>query len=56
MSDYTDLNVYKESLELFFAVHPASLKLPKFETYELGSQLSRSADSTVTNIVEGYDR
>lgn len=41
---------------MFFAVHLASLKLPKFETYELGSQLRRSADSTVTNIVEGYGR
>lgn len=56
MSDYTDLDVYKESLELFFTVHRASLKLPKYELYELGSQLRRSADSTVTNIVEGYGR
>ncbi len=56
MSDYTDLDVYKVSLELFFVVHPASLKLPKFEMYELGSQLRRSADSVVSNIVEGYGR
>jgi four helix bundle protein len=56
MSDYTDLDVYKVSLELFFLVHPASLKLPKYEMYELGSQVRRSADSVVTNIVEGYGR
>lgn len=56
MSDYTDLDVYKLSLELFFIVHPTSLKLPKYEMYELGSQLRRSADSVVTNIVEGYGR
>jgi four helix bundle protein len=56
MSDYTDLDVYKVSLELFFIVHPTSLKLPKYEMYELGSQLRRSADSVVTNIVEGYGR
>lgn len=56
MSDYTDLDVYKVSLELFFVVHPASLKLPKHEMYELGSQLRRSADSVVSNIVEGYGR
>ncbi|WP_432673057.1 four helix bundle protein [Flavobacterium sp. SM2513] len=56
MSDYSDLDVYKESLELFFIIHPASLKLPKYEMYELGSQLIRSEDSTVTNIVEGYGR
>jgi four helix bundle protein len=33
-----------------------SLKLPKHELYELGSQLRRSADSVTTNIVEGYGR
>ncbi|MCQ9641329.1 four helix bundle protein [Chryseobacterium sp. WG14] len=31
-------------------------KLPKYEIYELGSQLRRSADSVVTNIAEGYGR
>ncbi len=56
MSDYTDLDVYKVSLELFFIIHPWSLKLPKYEMYELGSQLRRSADSVVTNIVEGDGR
>jgi hypothetical protein len=39
MSDCTDLDVYKVSLELFFIIHPWSLKLPKYEMYELGSQL-----------------
>ncbi|MCX6171922.1 MAG: four helix bundle protein [Flavobacterium sp.] len=33
-----------------------SLLLPKYELYELGSQLRRSSDSIVTNIVEGYGR
>ena len=33
-----------------------SLKLPKQEMYELGSQLRRSSDSVATNIVEGYGR
>jgi four helix bundle protein len=32
------------------------MKLPKYEIYELGSQLRRSADSVVTNIAEGYGR
>jgi four helix bundle protein len=30
--------------------------LPKFELYELGSQLRRSSDSVISNIVEGYGR
>ena len=56
MSDDTDLDVNKVSLELFFIIHPSSLKLPKYEMYELGSQLRRSADSVVTNKIEGYGR
>ncbi len=56
MKSYKDLDVYKISLELFYVIHPASLKLPKHELYELGSQIRRSSDSIVTNIVEGYGR
>lgn len=56
MSSYRDLDIYKISLELFYIVHPTSLKLPKYEMFELGSQLRRSSDSVVTNIVEGYGR
>ncbi|MDD3738363.1 MAG: four helix bundle protein [Lentimicrobiaceae bacterium] len=53
---YKDLDIFNLALELFFKVHPLSLKLPKYELYELGSQIRRSADSVVTNIVEGYGR
>jgi four helix bundle protein len=56
MSSYRDLDIYKISLELFYIVHPSSLNLPKYEMYELGSQIRRSSDSVVTNIVEGYGR
>ncbi|MCB0517459.1 MAG: four helix bundle protein [Saprospiraceae bacterium] len=56
MKSYKDLEVYKISMELFFRVHPFSLQLPKYELYELGSQLRRSSDSIHTNIVEGYGR
>ena len=53
---YRDLEIYNLSMDLFLRVHPLSLKLPKYELYELGSQLRRSADSVPTNIVEGYGR
>ena len=56
MKNYTDLEIYKISLELFYKIHPETLKLPKHEMYELGSQTRRAADSVVTNIVEGYGR
>jgi four helix bundle protein len=56
MKSYKDLDVFKVSLELFYIVHSVSLKLPKHELFELGSQIRRSSDSVVTNIVEGYGR
>jgi four helix bundle protein len=56
MKSYLDLDIFKESLELFIKAHRFSLILPKYELYELGSQLRRSADSVNSNIVEGYGR
>lgn len=59
MSDfksYKDLDIYIISMDLFLTVHPKTLKLPKYELYELRSQLRRSSDSVVSNIVEGYGR
>jgi four helix bundle protein len=56
MKSYKDLDVYNLGLELFYISHTCTLKLPKYEMYELGSQLRRSADSVPTNIVEGYGR
>ena len=56
MTSYLDLKIYQESMTLFFETHPFSLLLPKFELYELGSQLRRSSDSINSNIVEGYGR
>jgi four helix bundle protein len=56
MKSYLDLEIYKTSLDLFFRAHRFSLKLPKYELYELGSQLRRSSDSVNSNIVEGYGR
>lgn len=56
MKSYEDLDVYQMSLGLFFKIHPASLLLPKYELYELGSQIRRSSDSMNSNIVEGYGR
>ncbi|WP_089755552.1 four helix bundle protein [Chryseobacterium soldanellicola] len=53
---YTKLDIYNTSFELFIETHRLTFKLPKHETYELGSQLRRSSDSVVTNIVEGYGR
>ncbi len=55
-NSYKELEIYSTSLNLFYKVHRLSLQLPKYELYELGSQIRRSADSVNTNIVEGYGR
>ena len=56
MKSYKDLDIYTLALSLFYRTHHVSLRLPKYELYELGSQIRRSSDSVVTNIVEGYGR
>jgi four helix bundle protein len=53
MKSYKDLERYNLSLSLFYKMHAVSLKLLKYELYELGSQIRRASDSVVTNIVEG---
>jgi len=56
MSGYRDLNVYQEAHRLGVEIHRFSLKMPKFELYETGSQIRRASKSVSANIVEGYGR
>lgn len=54
---YRNLEVWKLAQEMSVEVHRLSLeKLPKFELYEVGSQIRRSVKSIRSNIVEGYGR
>jgi four helix bundle protein len=50
---YHNLEVYKKAYNNALDVHKMTMKLPKLEQYELGSQLRRSSKSIVVNIVEG---
>lgn len=56
MKSYKDLDIYNLAFAYAIEVHKASLKLPKFELYEQGSQVRRSSKSIKDNIVEGYGR
>ncbi|MDE5421901.1 four helix bundle protein [Ancylomarina sp. DW003] len=56
MKSYKDLDVYQESFRLAVEVNRMSLKLPKYELYEVGAQIRRSSQSVKDNIVEGYGR
>ncbi|MBI5476990.1 MAG: four helix bundle protein [Ignavibacteriales bacterium] len=51
---YNKLEIYNLAHELAIKIHQLSLSLPKFEMYEQGSQIRRSAKSIAANIVEGY--
>ena len=53
---YKDLDIYNLAFEYAYDVHLMSLKLPKYEFYEQGSQIRRSSKSVKDNIVEGYGR
>ncbi len=56
MKNYKDLEIYKLSYVQAIKVHKMSLKLPKYEMYEEGSQLRRSSKGIASCIVEGYGR
>ena len=49
-----DLDVYKKLFNLHIEVHNLTLTFPKFELYELGSQLHRSSNSIPANLAEGF--
>ncbi|MBW1852623.1 MAG: four helix bundle protein [Deltaproteobacteria bacterium] len=53
---YRDLEIYRLSYELAMKIHHMSLKLPKYELYEEGSQIRRSSKGVSSCIVEGYGR
>jgi four helix bundle protein len=54
---YHDLEIWKIANDLVNDIHEMTINdLPKFEMFESGSQIRRSAKSIKSNIVEGYGR
>ena len=54
---YRNLQVWQIARDISTQIHKMTLKeLPKFELYEVGSQIRRSSKSVKSNIVEGYGR
>ncbi len=56
MSSYKDLEIYQMSYKYAIEVHKMSMKLPKYELYEQGSQIRRSSKRIKDTIAEGYGR
>lgn len=50
-----DLDVYRRLVDLHLEIHQLSLTFPKFEMYELGSQIRRSSNSSPANLAEGFN-
>lgn len=50
-----DLNVYKKLFNLAIETHNLTLSFPKFELFEIGSQLRRSSNSAPANLAEGFN-
>ena len=56
MKSYKDLEIYNISYELAVNIHRMSMRLPKYEMYEEGSQIRKSSKGITSCIVEGYGR
>jgi len=53
---YKKLKIWMQSKEVMIEIHEMTMRLPKFEMYEEGSQIRRSCKTTKSAIVEGYGR
>ncbi len=49
-----DLKVYQKLFRLAKEMHDLTITFPKFEMFELGSQLRRSSNSAPANLAEGF--
>lgn len=56
MKSYNDLEIYKLAYKHALEIHEMTMKLPKYELYEQGSQIRRSSKSIKDNIAEGFGR
>lgn len=54
LNSFRDLRVYQELKRLHLAVNDESLRFPKFEMFELGSQLRRSSNAACAILAEGW--
>ena len=56
ITNFRDLRVWQESVELTKDVYTLCSKLPNDELYGLASQMKRAAVSVASNIAEGHAR
>lgn len=54
--DFTEIPVWKLSMEYAIAIYDLTISLPKQEDYALTSQIRRSSVSISDNLAEGFGR
>ena len=54
LSSFRDLKVYQKLKALHLEVHQETVTFPKFEIYELGSQVRRSSNAASAILAEGW--
>jgi four helix bundle protein len=54
LNSFRDLKVYQKLKGLHLELHAESMGFPKFELYELGSQVRRSSNSAPALLAEGW--
>lgn len=54
LNSFRELRVYQELRRLHLVVHDESMLFPKFEMYELGSQMRRSSNASPAILAEGW--
>jgi four helix bundle protein len=56
MSDYKELRTWQNARQLVKLIYAIAKRLPKYELYDLGSQMRRAVISISLNIAEGHQR
>ncbi len=54
LNSFRDLRVYQKLRRLHLEVHAESMAFPRFELYELGSQLRRCSNAAPAILAEGW--
>ena len=55
IASFEDLDVYRGLLDLHLEVHRRTLTFPRFDQFELASQLRRSSNAIPANLAEGWN-
>ena len=56
ITDYRDLSVWQKAYQLSLKIHQHSLTYPKYEQFELASQMRRASKGICANLAEGFGK